>query len=176
MTWRVILQRSYATWEERDHPDEDRRIALLEWFASLVDTGPPDDSLPVPFQPSADSIAFKVSTVAGLIENDDERMAVSTPVSAAHPTSRLTSKPATRRDEPSRGTWRVANGQHSAEPSGTLSPPSPTATAGTCGLSPIANKRCQRLRLAAEHASSSGSSVSSLTSGAAFAPPQLTRT
>lgn len=51
MTWRVILQASYATWEERDHPDEDRRIALLEWLADLVETGPPDDSLPVPFQP-----------------------------------------------------------------------------------------------------------------------------
>ncbi len=50
MTWRVILQGSYAAWEERDHPDEDRRVALLEWFADLVETGPPDDSLPVPFQ------------------------------------------------------------------------------------------------------------------------------
>ncbi len=51
MTWRVILQGSYAAWEERDHPAEDRRVALLEWFADLVETGPPDDSLPVPFQP-----------------------------------------------------------------------------------------------------------------------------
>ena len=51
MTWRVILHGSYETWEERDHPDEDRRIALLEWFADLVETGPPNDSLPVPLQP-----------------------------------------------------------------------------------------------------------------------------
>lgn len=51
MTWRVILQGSYAAWEERDHPDEDRRVALLEWFADLVETGPPDGSLPVPIQP-----------------------------------------------------------------------------------------------------------------------------
>lgn len=51
MTWRVNLQGSYAAWGERNHPDADRRIALLEWCADLVKTAPPDDSLPVPFQP-----------------------------------------------------------------------------------------------------------------------------
>jgi len=51
VTWRIILHGSYAAWEGRDHPDDDQRIALLEWLADLVETGPPDDSLPVPLQP-----------------------------------------------------------------------------------------------------------------------------
>ena len=50
MTLRVIFQGSYAAWEERNHPNEDRRIALSKWFADVVETGLPDDSLPVPFQ------------------------------------------------------------------------------------------------------------------------------
>ena len=51
MTWRVILQGSYEAWEQRDRPDQDRQVALLEWLGDMLDTGPPDDSMPVPLQP-----------------------------------------------------------------------------------------------------------------------------
>lgn len=51
MTWRVILQGSYEAWEQRDRPDQDRQVALLEWLAHILESGPPDDSMPVPLQP-----------------------------------------------------------------------------------------------------------------------------
>ncbi len=51
MTWRVNLQRAFADWELRDDPDDDRRVAVLEWFVGIVELGPPPDSLPVPFEP-----------------------------------------------------------------------------------------------------------------------------
>lgn len=51
MTWRVTLRQAVVAWEEIDAPDDERRIALLEWLAGIVEHGPPADALPVPLEP-----------------------------------------------------------------------------------------------------------------------------
>ena len=61
---------------------------------------------PAPPSCSAASIASRVSMIAGSSENDDEQKAVSTPVSAALPTSRRTSRPRMRRGSDQEGRVR----------------------------------------------------------------------
>lgn len=48
--WTVLYQDALTDWETRRRPAGEQLVAVLEWLLDMVDTGPPAEHLPVPFE------------------------------------------------------------------------------------------------------------------------------